>query len=168
MSTDILTSTFLRLRARLRGMAAGIAGNSDADDILHDAFCRLWLRNSDVRTEVEAMKLSYTAVRNSAIDVRRRTAAHGMMSIDDECCQLRDCAWYDQPEADSMATYRTVVELARRRLPERQFAVFRMHDIDGIGYEEIAVTLSITQENVRMTLSRARKTLRELSRKSYQ
>ena len=58
VSTDILTSTFERLRLRLRGIAAGIAGDIDADDALHDAFCGLWARHRDVESSVEAIKLS--------------------------------------------------------------------------------------------------------------
>ena len=42
VSTDILTSTFERLRLASAGIAAGIAGDIDADDALHDAFCGLW------------------------------------------------------------------------------------------------------------------------------
>ncbi|WP_290376135.1 RNA polymerase sigma factor, partial [Muribaculum intestinale] len=58
-----------------------------------------------------------------------------------------------------------VLELSRRVLSERQFEIFTLHDIEGVGYEEIAVRLSMSQESVRMALSRARKAIRELYRK---
>ena len=44
--------------------------------------------------------------------------------------------------------------------------MFELHDIKGLGYEEVAETLGMTQENVRVTLSRARKSIREIYRKT--
>ncbi|MDE7335203.1 MAG: sigma-70 family RNA polymerase sigma factor, partial [Muribaculaceae bacterium] len=43
MSQDILTSTFLRLRGRLRATARRVlADDSSADDALQEAFFKLW------------------------------------------------------------------------------------------------------------------------------
>jgi RNA polymerase sigma factor (sigma-70 family) len=164
MKSDILTSTFMRFRASLRGVAAGIAGSDNAEDILHDAFCRLWARHHDVRNESEAMKLSYTAVRNNAIDFFRAKRAHPNVVMD-------DCVEYDHiddsdAEREQQETYEAVVRLSRQVLNDTQYQVFRLHDIEGIGYPEIAATLGMSQENVRMTLSRARKAIRELYRKT--
>lgn len=161
VSTDILTSTFQRLRLRLRGIAAGIAGDTDADDALHDAFCGLWARHRDVESSVEAMKLSYTAVRNSAIDLRRRAVSHPVVYLDEDGYAAESSEYVDR---ERTLTYQAVLELSRRVLSNRQFEIFTLHDIEGIGYEEIAMRLSMSQESVRMALSRARKTIRELYR----
>ncbi|MDE6061867.1 MAG: hypothetical protein K2G00_03800, partial [Duncaniella sp.] len=75
-NTDILTSTFITLRAKLRSIAGGIAGADEADDVIHDAFCRLWARHQAVGSETDAARLTYTAVRNSAIDSYRRRPAN--------------------------------------------------------------------------------------------
>lgn len=165
MKTDVLTSTFMRFRARLHGVAAGIAGPDSAEDVLHDAFCRLWSRHPDIGDESEAIKLGYTAVRNSAIDLFRSTHVHPRVAMDDIHEQPSD-------EDESLTarekeeTYATVVRLSRRALNETQYTVFRLHDIEGATYPEIAQGLGMTQENVRMTLSRARKAIRELYRKT--
>lgn len=159
VSTDILTSTFQRLR--LRGIAAGIAGDTDADDALHDAFCGLWARHRDVESSVEAIKLSYAAVRNSAIDLRRRAKSHPMVYLDEGGYAAESPEY---AERERRITYQAVLELSRRVLSERQFEIFNLHDIEGVGYEEIAMRLSMSQESVRMALSRARKAIRELYR----
>ena len=164
MKTDILTSTFMRFRARLHGVAAGIAGHDSAEDVLHDAFCRLWSRHPDIGDESEAIKLSYTAVRNSAIDLFRSTRAHPTVAMDDVNEQPTD--EYESTEKEKVATYNTVLRLSRQALNETQYTVFRLHDIEGVTYPEIAQSLGMTQENVRMTLSRARKAIRELYRKT--
>lgn len=118
VSTDILTSTFERLRLRLRGIAAGIAGDIDADDALHDAFCGLWARHRDVESSVEAIKLSYAAVRNSAIDLRRRAKSHPMVYLDEGGYAAESPEY---AERERRITYQAVLELSRRVLSERQF-----------------------------------------------
>lgn len=159
-ATDLLTSTFITFRARLSRVAAGIAGADEADDVIHDAFCRLWAHHPLVEDETQALKLSYTAVRNSAIDSYRRSSTRQTISIDDSG---------PLPETDDetalmrerQETYNTVIRLSQKVLNPRQFEVFELHDIKGLGYEEVAGILGMTQENVRMTLSRARKIIRE-------
>lgn len=162
MNSDFLTYAFTRFRTSLRNIAAGIAGNNQADDILHDAFCRLWNSHNLIASEKEAMKLSYTTVRNSAIDTLRRTNARPpTVSIEDQPVQL---PYTDETELEKerQQIYQAVISLSKKVLNTNQYEIFRLHDIEGIEYSEIAIRLSTTPQNVRMTLSRARKTIREL------
>lgn len=162
MSSIFLTSVFTRFGDRLRGLAAGIAGAREADDVVHDAFCRLWERHPQDNSEREAMRLSYTAVRNRAIDVYRNDRAHLSSDIADH-----DFADEDSERTKS-ETYRAVIRLAQKHLKPKAYEIFQLHDIEGCTYEEVALRLGITQENVRMTLSRARRTIRELYRQQNQ
>lgn len=150
---------------RLRSLAAGIVGNDDADDILHDAFCRLWASHPQLANETEALKLSYSAVRNSAIDALRRSRSHPTVPFEGHDQQSTP---FEEPtsETSDEYTYRAVVALGRRVLGERQFEVFSLHDIDGLTYEEIATSLGLNVENVRVILSRARRTIRDIYRKN--
>ena len=155
----------MAFRAKLRSRAAGIAGSEEADDIIHDAFCRLWSRHPIIEDETEALKLSYTAVRNSAIDSYRRSTSRPTVTIEDSC-HIIEQEEETETAKERQQTYETVVSLSRRVLNKRQFEVFELHDIKGLGYEEVAETLGMTQENVRVTLSRARKSIREIYRKT--
>lgn len=108
------------------------------------------------------MRLSYTAVRNRAIDVYRNDRAHLSSDIADH-----DFADEDSERTKS-ETYRAVIRLAQKHLKPKAYEIFQLHDIEGCSYEEVALRLGITQENVRMTLSRARRTIRELYRQQNQ
>lgn len=78
MEDNILTKTFQQLRLQLRRMAGSILGDDDdAEDALHDAFCRLWISYKDINSETDARRLSYTLVYNTSIDSLRRSKAHG-------------------------------------------------------------------------------------------
>ena len=79
----VLTSIFVKLRDKLRVFASGITGSEEnADDVLHDAFCKLWSRQIEINSELEAIKLSYTVVRNAAIDQLRNLKSHTMIPQD--------------------------------------------------------------------------------------
>ena len=165
MKQTILSSTFIRFRDRLHRVAAGIVGNSDdADDVIHDAFCRLWSKHSEVEDEVSAIKLSYTAVRNSAIDSLRRTKSHPAVTIGSvtEDSEIDDSEDY---ESERHETYKAVIRLSQKVLNKNQYDIFRLHDIEGLPYQKVAEDLGMTQEYVRVTLSRARKAIREIYRK---
>jgi RNA polymerase sigma-70 factor (ECF subfamily) len=47
------------------------------------------------------------------------------------------------------------------RLPEAQKQVITMRDIEGLDYPDIAQAIGMTEINVRVSLSRARKYVRE-------
>ena len=46
-------------------------------------------------------------------------------------------------------------------LPEQQRELVVMRDVNGAGYDEISYATGLSMANIRVTLSRARKTLRE-------
>lgn len=168
MNQPILTSTFIRFRDRLRRVAAGIVGNEEeAEDVIQDAFCRLWSRHPEVETEIHAIRLSVTTVKNSAIDALRRSNAHPNVAIETLSPGAEPTADDSSEAEERERTYEAVISLSRKVLTERQYEVFHLHDIEGIGYAEIAERIDATPEYVRVTLSRARKTIREIYRKQY-
>lgn len=159
---SVLTSTFIRWRNTLRRVASGIVGNDDdAEDVIHEAFCKLWEKRVEVENETSAFRLSYTAVRNSAIDAVRRSKVRPTIGLD----SLPETSGQDSGSEETMDTYNTVLAISRQALNERQYEIFRMHDIEGISYEEIAEELGMSQDNIRVILSRARKAIREIYRK---
>lgn len=163
MEQTILTSTFMKLRDKLRSMAASITGDhNEAEDAINDAFYKLWKNHPDVENEITALKLSYTAVKNSAIDYRRHRLSHSAFSINEIIT--------DPPEEDSEAEkerseiYTALLELSKNLLNDIQYSVFILHDVENLSYPEIAEKLGISQQNARTILSRARKTIREFYR----
>lgn len=165
MEQSKLTSAFMRFRDKLRGVAMRIVGSSEtAEDVLHDAFCRLWLNHKAITSETEAVKLTYTTVRNSAIDLQRRNLSHPSLPLE----QVTELQSDDEAESEKerREIYRAVLRLSKKVLNEKQQEIFFMHDVEGLSYPEIADRLNITQENVRKILSRARKIIREVYRRN--
>lgn len=158
MPRELLTDTFLNLRDRFRTRARRILGNDeDADDALQEAFFRLWSKDYQVRTRAEAEALLSTAVRNTSLDaVRRRRDkvpldAADRLPVDDR----RD-------RAEQLAA---VQNLIQKELTDTQRYIIEKMEYGGLTQEQIAQDLGMQPAAVRMQLSRARKTIRELYKK---
>lgn len=158
MPRELLTDTFLNLRDRFRARARRILGNAeDADDALQEAFFRLWSKDYQVRTRAEAEALLSTAVRNTSLDaVRRRRDkvpldAADRLPVDDR----RD-------RAEKLAA---VQDLIQKELTDTQRYIIEKVEYGGLTQEQIAQDLGMQPAAVRMQLSRARKTIRELYKK---
>lgn len=160
MKADILTVVFTKFRARLISTARGVtASDEDADDILQEAFARLWERREKYSSEEYASGVAFKTVRNLAIDaVRQRTAP--MVSIDGDC-NLPLLAPPPDDGTDDDSQVKAVMAIISRHLNERHQRVLILRDRWGWEMDEIAAELETTEANVRLMLSRARKAVRE-------
>lgn len=122
MENNVLT-IFTRIRQRLHTTARSIAGEDNADDVLQDAFCKLW-----------TLKIQPTNV-----------------------CGATD----DAKEQDMRERFDAVKRIVEMQLSDTQRRVLWMRDYEGYSFAEIAAAVDMTEENVRQTLSRARKQIRE-------
>ena len=162
MKEEFLTAAFTRARNSLRSIARriGQADESEADDMLQDAFVRLWGSHFDPASVDEAEALSRTVVRNIAIDRYRRQSGHRSVSIDD-VPSLQDTPDHDS-RAETADIYQSVKTLIDANLSQRDREIIYLRDRDGWEFEEIAARYNITEANVRVILSRARRTIRQL------
>ena len=154
---DILTETYQRIRQRLMARAGKMLTDADAaEDVLQDAFMRLWSRYP-VRSEREAEALLVRTVRNVSIDQLRRRKTVPLAG--------------DLPEEDVGESreklFRRVEEMVDRELTNLQRLIIRRHEYEGVTLEKIAEELGMQPPAVRMQLSRAWKTIREIYRKRY-
>lgn len=81
---DILTAVFGRLRMRLHsGAAMMLHSDQEADDVLQDAFERLWMQRSSFKGERHVEGAAVTTVRNICIDELRRRRARPEAELSD-------------------------------------------------------------------------------------
>lgn len=153
MGNDFLTSAFMKLSGRFRG---GRRFADDSDDALQEAFCRLWRRRGDIRDEGEAENLLAVASRNIRIDDFRHRSAHPQIPIEDLSESIDDSLSDDVVEiAEEIGI------MVRKCLSERDCNIFLLRDHDGWEFSEIASRYGLSESNVRLIVSRARKTVRE-------
>lgn len=158
MKTEILTMAFQRIRTRFR--RGNDDRDSDSDDALQEAFCRLWDKHGEITDISHAEGLLVTASRNIRIDGLRRQQSHQSVSLS----EISYLPW--EEEDNTVAeTYEQVTRLASRHLSDRDREILYLREKDGLEFSELAERYNLSEGNVRLIVSRARKALREIYRK---
>lgn len=153
MENNVLT-IFTRIRQRLHTTARSIAGEDNADDVLQDAFCKLWTLKNMPPDQQQTERIAATIVKNVSIDYLR--SAHRSAQPANVCG-----ATDDAKEQDMRERFDAVKRIVETQLSDTQRRVLWMRDYEGYSFAEIAAAVDMTEENVRQTLSRARKQIRE-------
>ena len=159
MTASHFKQLLLPLYARLYRVALRYLGNAeDAEDMVQEVYLKLWCKREalpDVR-DVEAYCLSLT--RNMCIDRLRHVE---MEEVDaDEALRpiaATDDVGEDVERRDAVAHVRMLVDA----LPENQRKVITLRDMCDFSFEEIEQQTGLAATNIRVLLSRARKTIRE-------
>lgn len=158
MSTEQSKILDLPFKDKLYRLALGIVGNTyDAEDIMQELLIKIWKR-IDQYNEIENKEAwCMTVTKNLAIDkIRSRKAP--IHSIDDYTF-LRDSDITPDKkleDSDSMSRILTLVN----ELPDKQRMIVYLRDVEGYSYKEIAEITENTLDFVKVSLHRARKTLK--------
>lgn len=157
MTGNQLTTVFMRLRASLRNRAIAILrSDSDSDDALQDAFCRLWTRRKSIKNEQHAVGLSHAAVRSVVIDKLRQSAYRSEPITGIDAMNL--CG---DDDVDSSDGYEEIDKMLRSCLSSRDYEILRKREMFGYGYDELSEEYGIAPDAVRQIVSRGRRTIRE-------
>lgn len=155
MSEQTLISAFSRWRNRLLRQALRfLPSKEDAEDVLQDAFIRLWAKAEQIETEKDAASLATVVIRNMAVD-HYRQQKRKPQTTDVEMMDLQE------ETADIDERQQLVDEIMRRVLTPLQLRIVELREYEGLGYDEVASILGMQQPAVRMQLSRARRAIRE-------
>lgn len=155
MSEQTLISAFSRWRNRLLRQALRfLPSKEDAEDVLQDAFIRLWAKAEQIETEKDAASLATVVIRNMAVD-HYRQQKRKPQTTDVEMLDLQE------ETADLDERRQLVDEIMQRVLTPLQLRIVELREYEGLGYDEVASILGMQQPAVRMQLSRARRAIRE-------
>lgn len=154
----------LPLKNELYRLALRITLNSaEAEDVVQETMIKVWNRRDDwdAIDSIEAFCL--TVCRNLALD-KTRKLANQSESLDsgDSGAEATDHSYASNPEEQAMQHDR--VRLVRRlidTLPEKQRSIMQLRDFEGKSYKEIASILSVSEEQVKVNLFRARQTIKK-------
>ena len=129
-----------------------------AEDVVQETLIRVWNKRDEWQelSSVEAYCL--TVARNLAIDRSERKDAQTVELTADA-----------EQAPDAANPYERLVDEERVRLvhrlinelPETQRLVIHLRDIEGKSYKEIATLLSLTEEQVKVYLFRARQKVKQ-------
>ncbi|MGD8277294.1 MAG: RNA polymerase sigma-70 factor [Gemmatimonadota bacterium] len=143
--------------APLVRFARGIVeGRADPQDVVQEAFIRLWTHRERWDARGSVRSLLYTVTRNAALDQLRR---HGR--------QERAAGRMEPPTAPRAPAEDAAAEELRRAaaaaveaLPPKRREVFRLARVEGLSYPEIAEVMGLAQQTVANHMSLALADLR--------
>ena len=149
----------LPLKDKLFRLALRITLNrAEAEDVVQDTMLRVWNKREEWSKFDSIEALCLTVARNLAID-RREKMDSKTVELTPEMEQASDASGpYNQ------LVHGEKIKLIHRlisELPEKQRSVLQLRDIEGKNYKEIAMVMQLTEDQVKVTLFRARQKVKE-------
>lgn len=158
MNEQQFKEQIIPMSRKLFGLCLRMMGDSDeAKDIVQDVFLKLWSTREVLNSIENISGYVATITRNRCLDkIRLRKP-----TIDADYASAQIHKALEEPDDDKQEKMMLITRLIPH-LNEAQQKVFTMRDIECLEFNEIAFELGLSEENIRVILSRARKKLREL------
>ena len=150
----------LPLKNKLFRLALRITLNrEEAEDVVQDTLMKVW-NSRDKWQQLESIEAySLTIARNLSLD-RIKKMDNNNGSLEEEQVERQDQASTTSErmiQKDKLDIVRKIID----ELPEKQRSCLQLRDIEGKAYKEIANILSITEEQVKVNIFRARQTFKQ-------
>lgn len=151
---------------RIYRMAYRIMGNrEEAEDTVQEVYIKLWgmRKELDKYNSIEALSIRIT--RNLCLDLlrRRKISLEAMKSE-----RLKEDNYSETPFSYlEKKEEREVVLLLIAALPEPQRSLVHLRHLEEKEYDEIAEMVNMNVNAIRVSISRARKQMREMLEKKY-
>lgn len=167
MDADSFKRLFLPLHPKLFRIAyALVESKADAEDILQDAYCKLWNRRDELAGIQSPEAFCVTLVKNLCLDFLRSAHAN---RHDEEITEAITLSTDSSPEKE-LETQDKIRQVRRliNKLPQNQRQVLKLRGINDCSLDEIEQITGLSAVNIRVLLFRARKIIREQFEKLYE
>jgi RNA polymerase sigma-70 factor (ECF subfamily) len=131
---------------------------AEAEDVVQDTMLRVWNKRDEWSKFDSIEAFCLTVARNLAIDRSEKMDANHV-ELTPEMEQASDSSGpYNQlVQAERMKLIHQLIN----ELPEKQRTAVQLRDIEGKNYKEISKIMQLTEEQVKVTLFRARQKVKE-------
>lgn len=161
--TDAFEALVLDNQKKVYNLALKMTGNeNDALDISQEAFIKAYTGLKNFRAESRFSVWLYRLTYNLSIDFLRKTQRTQVSSLTylDDNGEFTDFEIPDlrcEPEsALEKRELREAISKGIDELPEKHREILIMREITGMSYEDIALTLNLSDGTVKSRISRAR------------
>jgi RNA polymerase sigma factor, sigma-70 family len=161
MTWDIFHEQIFPIRHKLYRFALRITGNThEAEDVVQEVMEKVWKNAGEQSALVNNWEAwCMTLTKNRSLDkarsrsIRRTSPIEGVVERSNGSATPAQYA----EQADLVSKAKKFMD----QLPEKQKLVMHLRDIEELTYDEIAETLNISLDQVKVSLHRARKAVRE-------
>ena len=129
----------------------------EAEDATQEVLMKLWSKNSNIANYKNVEAFAMTMTKNFCLD-RLKSKQSSNLKLVHSNYEDGNTSLQKQLEARDSISW---VEKIMEELPEQQKLVLQLRDVEEYDFKEIADLLEMQPTAVRVSLSRARKTVRE-------
>jgi len=148
----------LPLKDKLYRLALRITLDSaEAEDIVQDTMIRVWNKRDEWAQFNSIKAFCLTVARNLAIDRSQKSEAQNI-ELTTETQEMSDGSTPERQleRSEQMDLVRKLIN----ELPEKQRTIIQLRDIEEKSYKEIADVMQLTEDQVKVTLFRARQRIK--------
>lgn len=151
MTTEEYNRVVNDLSHRLFGFVFKLTKDEeDANDLVQDAFMKLWNNRKKVEFK-KAKSWLFTTAHNAFINFIKKSNRQSRME-----------EGMDIPvESKNRFELKEIIDLAMQKLPELQKSILLLRDLEGYNYKEIGEMLNLNESQVKVYLFRARKKVKD-------
>jgi len=134
-----------------------LVSREEAEDATQEILLKLWSKNEAMSQYKSIEAFAMTMTKNFCLD-RLKSKQAGNLKLVHSNYKDENTSLQKQLEIEDSVSW---VERIMDELPEQQKLVLQLRDIEDYDFDEISDMLSMKPTAVRVTLSRARKAVRE-------
>lgn len=152
--------------SRLYSMAFRmLASREEAEDIVQEVYLKLWKMRRDLPKYNSIEALCVRITRNLCLDqLRRKKTSRQIQEKEPQETTIN----YEDPSQEMIKNERSeIMNKLINQLPEPQRSLVYFRHIEGKEYNEIEELMDMKENAIRVSISRARKQLREMLQKQY-
>ncbi len=152
--------------SRLYRMAFRLMNNrEEAEDIVQEVYVKLWGMRKELSNYNSLEALAVRITRNLCLDnLRRRKVNQNAMKAEQMKEAMHSVSPAEQLEKKEEAE---MIHTLIAALPEPQRSLVHLRHLEGKEYEEISEMVNMNVNAIRVSISRARKQMREMLEKQY-
>jgi RNA polymerase sigma-70 factor (ECF subfamily) len=134
-----------------------LGSREDAEDVVQEVTVKLWKNLNKLDEKKNLNAFAMTVTKNLCID-KLRMRRGKLLEFDEEILWGSESNLIRSIEnADSVEIAKSIVD----SLPVKQRMVMHLRDIEGLEYDEISNMLGYEKNDIKVTLCRARKKVKE-------
>ena len=134
-----------------------LVSKEEAEDATQEILLKLWSKNDAIAEYASIEAFAITMTKNYCLDRLKSKQASNLKLVHSNYRDER-IALQKQIEVEDSVNW---VEQIMKELPEQQKIILQLRDIEQYDFEEICKFLEMSPSAVRVSLSRARKTIRK-------
>lgn len=165
MDAATFKALYLPFHTKLYRIAFHLLENGDdAEDVVQETYVKLWEKRDELPLMQNPESFCVVMVKNRCMDVMR---SKQYQSISFDPVKHERSSPETPLETLENRDSLELVEHLMRSLPAQQQLVMKLRHIDDCSLEEIEQITGLSAVNIRVLLSRARKSIRELFNAQY-